>query len=169
MIEYITELSTFILSYWWFFLIIGFVLAAFFAVYKDTVKVKKKYKYYGTPPNTPCPSNSNKLHQWETGGWNGSIYHHGAVSRTGLRCYHCGEMVWKETDAEFVANQPVWMLQSPHCKIPKMFLQYIPKEVLDKRIENIHNMKLEQTKEALEYHKEQEMSCLKELFELQSA
>jgi len=87
MIELLTE-------FWYVFFGLFILMVGGKTNYDDMVKRAKErasdIKYYGEPPNTACNKRSGGSHQWETGGWNSGIYHHGAVGRRGHRCYDCG-------------------------------------------------------------------------------
>lgn len=167
MIEYLIELGNFIATFWWVWIIIAVLMLGALGHHHHDIETAKQYERYGTPPDTTCPK-SKMGHSWNTGGWNSGIYYHQAVGRTGHRCYHCGEMAYKHTDKEFVALQPAWMFQDPECKIPERFLQYIPKEVLDKREENIHNAHMDKLERKKQAAINTQKACTEELEELQS-
>ena len=149
------------------------IILLFFLAIGMTWYNEHKKKHPNTPkyariviPNTAgCPE--SKYHQWERGGWNGDIYHSGAVGRSGYRCYHCGEMAWDKTDEEYVNSQPQWLLESPDSKIAQRFLQYISKEVLDKRQENIDTVVIEKLQQQIKAAQETESTCVADLAELQ--
>ena len=168
MIELIT-------NYWWMILIVLVVLynlpAAADKVEKQRKSAEFEAKFYGPmPERTGCPD--NVLHDWRKNHWNSGWYHHGALGRRGRRCYHCGEMRWAETDQEYAEVQiehAAWLIKSPDCSIPERFMQYIPKELLDKRDENIENARIEKLERSIKYHQEQENTCIDELAEIQLA
>ena len=166
MIEYLNIVGNFMGTFWWVFLLIAGLRMGAKWNHEQKAKIAKQYKRYGTPPNTECPKNS-RGHKWNVGGWSSGIHYHRALGRDGHRCFNCGEMAWKVTDEEFVASEPAWILQSPGCKIPEHFLQYIPKEVLDKRAENIHNKRIVGLQRRKQAAIDTEKACTEELEELQ--
>jgi hypothetical protein len=143
-----------------------FVTAIILSLYNRSKKYPKTPKY-GPPIPSTAGCTKQKYHSWDRGGWNGAIYHSGAVGRSGYRCYHCGTFVWDKTDAEFVNALPQWMLESPDCTIAERFLQYIPKEVLDKRQENIDTSVIENLQRQIKAAQEKEIACKAELAELE--
>jgi hypothetical protein len=78
-------------------------------------------------------------------------------------------MVFTQTDEEFINTMPKWLLEAPDCNIPQRYLQYISKEVLDKRQENIDTKIVEDLQRQLVAAREKETACIDGLAEIQLA
>lgn len=151
-------------------IIIIFILAML-ATLKEYIDKRYPLQDEDAPDNNGCTTDEFGKHRWQRSynGWNSGLYHQGAIGRSGHRCFECGEMVHSDTDDEFINKMPAWLLQSPECSIPSRFLQYISKEVLDKRQENIDTKKVEDLQRSIKRHQESESACVDELLELELA
>lgn len=109
--------------------------------HKAKKEARSKEREDTRPSLSGCVSNHMPFrhHHWEYNyQWNSGIYDGGATGRAGWKCYHCTKTVWDQTDAEFVKEQPAWLLVQA-TRIPASVDDLLSPEVAKKRSDFHHD------------------------------